>query len=198
MRGWQKVIVWIAVFVLAAAVGAFVAAHTNPFPPGVEEPGALASPTSPAPEPESWRLELTTSSVHELHVGGTCRSRWQTASVLIVTPDGGLTGTGRAVAQGRASCSFATAQVSARGLRLDVSGHVAGTSMLLVLRTAGPLTPAGSLDLGGFTQVLPVIRLTIDGTSGSGSSTVSKPDGDRGRYRSVTHAHVRCLSCGRP
>jgi len=189
--------VWVAVFALAAVAGAFVAAHTNPFPPGVEQPGALAGPTS-SPQPESWTLLMTSRNVHELHVGGTCSSRWRTVGVLVVTPDGEVTGTGRSVAQARASCSFATAQVQARALPLDVSGHVAGASMVLAFHPAGPFTPAGSLDLGGSTNVLPVLRLAISGTSGSGSRTVSKPDGDRGRYRSVTQAHVRCLSCGRP
>jgi hypothetical protein len=190
------VIAWVAVFALAAITGAFVAAHTDPFPPGVEQPGASVSPASSS-EPESWTLIVTSRAVHELHVGGSCRSRWRTVGLLLVAPDGEVTGTGRALAQGRASCSFATAQVPAHAIGLDVSGHVTGATMVLMLHPAGPFTPAGSLDLGGFTNTLPVLRLPIDGTSGSGSRTVSRPDGDRGRYRSLTQAHVRCLSCGR-
>ena len=40
MRRLGKVLAWTLVFAACAAVGAVVAANTNPFPPGVEDPGA--------------------------------------------------------------------------------------------------------------------------------------------------------------
>lgn len=40
MSGWVKVVVWILVLLVCAGAGAFVASRTDPFPPGVEDPGA--------------------------------------------------------------------------------------------------------------------------------------------------------------
>ena len=49
-----KILLWIGAFLACAGVGAYVAAHTDPFPPGVDDPGAHAAgpvstevPTSP-------------------------------------------------------------------------------------------------------------------------------------------------------
>ena len=44
MRKGVKVAAWVAVFLACAGVGAYVAAHTDPFPPGVDRPGATAPP----------------------------------------------------------------------------------------------------------------------------------------------------------
>jgi hypothetical protein len=37
---WAKVLIWIVVFAAFAAAGAYAASRTDPFPPGVEDPGA--------------------------------------------------------------------------------------------------------------------------------------------------------------
>jgi hypothetical protein len=51
-----KVITWVLVFALCAALGAVVAANTDPFPPGVDDPGVRPSADgSPAEDPGgSW------------------------------------------------------------------------------------------------------------------------------------------------
>ena len=73
MRRGLKIVVWVGVFAVCAGAGAFVAAHTNPFPPGVEDPGARSTTppsTSPSPASERWSLAMTSATRHELHVGG--------------------------------------------------------------------------------------------------------------------------------
>ena len=49
MRRAVKVLLWIAVFAACFGVGAYVAAHTDPFPPGVDDPGATAGSGSRPP-----------------------------------------------------------------------------------------------------------------------------------------------------
>ena len=44
MRRGVKVAAWAAVFLACAGVGAFIAAHTDPFPPGVDRPSATSPP----------------------------------------------------------------------------------------------------------------------------------------------------------
>ncbi len=38
-----KVAAWAALFLACAGVGAYIAAHSDPFPPGVDRPGASPS-----------------------------------------------------------------------------------------------------------------------------------------------------------
>ena len=61
MRRGVKVAAWAAVFLACAGVGAYIAAHSDPFPPGVDRPSASSLPTgSPASsspsaaEPIAW------------------------------------------------------------------------------------------------------------------------------------------------
>ena len=76
-----KVVLWVVVFGVAIAAGAYQASKSNPFPPGVEDPGARPSqtpkhpsPSSPAASVADLRMQIT--STHVLHVGGSCQSRW--------------------------------------------------------------------------------------------------------------------------
>ena len=57
MRRWVKVAAWAAVFLACAGIGAYIAAHTDPFPPGVDRQGESPFPTvspstSPTPGPD--------------------------------------------------------------------------------------------------------------------------------------------------
>ena len=82
MPRWVKLTLWLGVFGVCAGVGAFVAAHTNPFPPGVEDPGSrptTPTPTSGASTSQRWSLAMNSATRHDLHVGGSCRSRWHTS-----------------------------------------------------------------------------------------------------------------------
>jgi hypothetical protein len=197
VRGWVKALIWAGVFVAAAGAGAFVAAHTNPFPPGVEDPGTAGS-GSPAAQPQRWLFVMTTHAAHRLRVGGTCRATWRTASALTIDPDGTVAGSGRAALRGRARCPFHTAQVPARGVPVDVRGHVRGTTMVLRISATGPPEPPGSVDLGGFASSLATVTLRIEGSAASGTLARSTPDGDRGRFRSTARARARCTTCVLP
>ncbi|HTG48789.1 MAG TPA: hypothetical protein VK646_14150 [Actinomycetota bacterium] len=195
MHGWRKVAVWVGVFVVAIVAGAVVAAHSNPFPPGVDE-GSVATPSAtPSAATDRWALRTTTDSAHVLHVGGTCRGRWVLDAPLSATPDGTVLGSGTAVLRGKASCPFGTAQVPARRIPVDISGHVDTSAMVLVFRADNGTLPAGSLDLAGYVITLPVIRLAVDGMVASGTLVTTVPDGDQGTYRSVLRATATCSNC---
>ena len=78
MRTPVKIVAWTLAFAAAAGAGAYVAAHTDPFPPGVDDPGArstspstsvVPTPTS-EPEPRRWQVDAEVGSEHQLHVEG--------------------------------------------------------------------------------------------------------------------------------
>ena len=78
---------WVALFAACAGVGAFVAAHTNPFPPGVEDPGVERTP-SPTPTPTAtpagaaWSGGAGARTRHDLFVGGSCASDWRMCAAV--------------------------------------------------------------------------------------------------------------------
>ena len=61
-----KVVLWMLAFAAAVGAGAFVASRSNPFPPGVEDPGArpTVAPKSPSPTANVWKLSMDISSHH--------------------------------------------------------------------------------------------------------------------------------------
>ena len=195
MHGWRKAAVWVGAFVVAVAAGAIVAAHSNPFPPGVDDGGA-ASSASPTPTVDHWLLHTTTVAAHVLHVGGTCRGTWILDAPLRATLDGAVLGTGTASLDGAVTCPFTTAQVAARLIPVDITGHIGDGAMVLVFRAKEGTRPAGSVDLAGYAAALPLIRLTVVGTSATGTRTTSVSDHDLGTYRSVMRAWATCMSCG--
>jgi hypothetical protein len=196
---WVKVVVWVVVFAACAGAGAFVASRTNPFPPGVEDPGArAASPTAaatPSPPPTvRWQIELHSATEHELHVGGTCRSSWSMAVELEGERPRGLSATGVARLTKGGACQFATAQVQARKLPMSVSGAQRNGSLVLTFGEDGDPLPAGSTDLGGFIGTLPIrVVLAAGGSSARGKAIESRGDGDLGRYKSQTLVVATCL-----
>jgi hypothetical protein len=182
---WVKRTLWLGVFGVCAGAGAFVAAHTNPFPPGVEDPGALSTtppPTSAAPSSQRWNLVMDSATRHDLHVGGSCRSRWRTSGHVTILPDGAAEGEARAVLQDW-GCDFPVAQVQTRTVTLIVTGRSSGGRVALGFKEAG-VAPTGSQDLGGFLATIrrlaPAIRFT-DGHGGA-VAAASRPDGDLGRF----------------
>jgi hypothetical protein len=192
-----RIVVWVAVFVACAGVGAFVAAHTNPFPPGVEDPGALhgPSPTSTqAPSGPRWKGGAGATTQHDLFVGGRCASDWRLAFRFTVGSSGAIDGTGIAHLEGALRCDFPTAQTEARAVALRVKGHRSGSVMHLVLSTRA-LLPPGSNEFGGFTHTLvrfPPVH--VHGTTATTSTTVRASDGDRGSYVATYHVHLFCVS----
>lgn len=199
MRRVVKVLIWVAVFAACAGVGAFVAAHTDPFPPGVEDPGAVSplSPTpsiSTSPSGPQWSGGASAQTRHVLFVGGSCASDWQLRLAFGVNAAGIVQGTGRATLQGNLRCDFPTAQTEASTIALRVGGHQVGSTLRLTLDTTG-FAPTGSGDFGGLTHTL--VRfppLTIQGTSAQASGAASVSDGDRGHYLATFHAHLFCVS----
>ena len=140
-------------------------------------------------------MRTTTLSAHVLRVGGTCRGRWILDAPLRATPDGAVRGTGTASLDGSVTCPFTTAQVEARLIPVDITGHISNGAMMLVFRAKEGTRPAGSVDLAGFAAALPVIQLTVVGTSAIGTRTTSVSDHDLGTYRSVMRARATCWSC---
>lgn len=207
MRTPFKVAAWAAVFLTCAGAGAFIAAHTNPFPPGVDRPsdGTIVSSTpsvTPGPKEQRWTGVIRTLAKHEFYVGGACVSRWRTVVRFRVDPDGTVTGVAVGHVIGTARCDFPQAQVQSRSIRSVVGGRYSRVGVIsLVFKHPVP-DPTGSTDLGGYLVFLHLPRIncqTTDGRSADETFDRSQGDGDRGTYRFIGAAHLRCLSgCAPP
>lgn len=190
-----KIVIWVAVFGVCAGIGAFVASRSNPFPPGVEDPGAHPTPTESPTQPAAtaWTLTMRVNTKHTLHEGGACRSDWNVSGTIEIEPNGTTSGAADAKLAAPAACDFSQSQVQAKAIRLVVTG----TRQAGVLRLSfseGGRTPVGSSDLGGFTNTLrfidPAVRLPADATAGHATTKVTRPDGDLGAYSSATVLRV--------
>ncbi len=199
-----KIGIWVVVLAVCAAAGAFVASRSDPFPPGVEDPGARptgsVSPTptggaTSEPGPPDVEIGLRVDSQHVLHVGGTCFSNWRGTIPLRFDGDGRVRGHGE-VLLGAGGCEFATAQVQTILVTVDVVGTLEGDVLRLRFDEVSS-APAGSQDLGGFVATLRAIRPVIRLNDGDGRATVrvERPDGDLGRYASVTRVEAACSAC---
>lgn len=188
-----KVVLWVVVFAVAAGAGAFMASRSDPFPPGVEDPGARPTPTRTAPSPTVWTIGMVSDTTHRLHVGGTCRSDWGITGTITIQPNGRAAGDANAVLRAPATCDFPQSQVQTKRIRLMVTGRLAGGSLRLSFSEAGR-TPVGSQDLGGFTNTLslihPEIRLPAGARRGRAIVKATRPDGDLGTYASDSAVEV--------
>jgi hypothetical protein len=197
VRRGVKVVIWTGVFVACAGAGAYVAAHTDPFPPGVEDPGARPTsppPTSPIPAAQRWSLGMMTTSFHQLHVGGRCRSAWDTSGAVMIGPGGGAWGRARAkLIPAPPVCDFPTAQVQTKIITLAVTGRRTGNRLVLRFSIAGR-SPTGSNDLGGFVETLRLVipKLDLGSESPSAAARARKSDGDLGFYASESGIHMDC------
>jgi hypothetical protein len=149
-----KVAVWAAVFLGSAGVGAYIAAHTDLFPPDVEgalltSPSGSPSVGSPSVDDPTWTGLIHSSTYHELYVGGRCTTRWMTRLSFDLLDGGRIVGTGTARLEEEAVCTFPNAQVNAEEFDVIVGGRwdVKGLGIRL---EAGDRTPAGTTDYGGF------------------------------------------------
>jgi hypothetical protein len=190
-----KIVVWVVVFAACGGLGAFVASRSNPFPPGVEDPGAHATtpPTSAAPAPTSWALTMRIDTQHTLHEGGACRSDWNVSGTIEIQPNGKTSGAADAKLASPAACDFSQSQVQAEAIRIVVSGDRTGGVLRLSFAEAGR-TPVGSSDLGGLTNTLrfirPAVKLPPGARSGHARTKVTRSDGDLGSYNSTTLLRV--------
>jgi hypothetical protein len=186
VRRGVKVVAWIAVFAACAGVGAFIASKTNPFPPGVEDPGARPLPSvTQTPSPAAglgYVVRGTARTHHELHVGGSCATDWTLDIRLEVDPSGRIDGTGKAQLQGKLRCDFPTAQAQSTVVVLSARGRLRG-GVLDVGLTAEASVPGGSSDFGGLVNTLELFpSIRVIGDAGRGRNTGRIDDGDLGAY----------------
>ena len=169
MRRSVKVAAWAVAFLACAGVGAYIAAHSDPFPPGVDRPGespiATATPTpSLPPEPAMWVGSLRSVTYHELYVGGRCTTRWRGNLRFTADTDGTITGTGNARLFGQLECDFPIAQTQVRRFGIAIVGRILeGGMRIRLLQTS--IDPTNGRDFGAFGPILPIRMLlaTHDG-----------------------------------
>jgi hypothetical protein len=211
MRRFVKPAVWTAVFLACAGAGAFVAAHTDPFPPGVDRPtgtgatgGGPTGVTGPSPSPatarERWMGSMPIAARHVLYVGGACRSRWRTELRLVVDEDGSIRGTGVAIPVGEASCDFPQAQQQASRIRLGVQGSVAPDGTMRIAFGQARPVPPGTTDVGGVLVFFAHAQLSLDAGEGRSAEEAvrqERSDGNRGTYTFHGSIRVGCRTgCG--
>ncbi len=187
MRRFVKIVVWTLVFAMCAAVGAVVAANTNPFPPGVDDPGARPSAGSPTDEPEpsgsggSWLVRIDTRTYHDLFVGGRCAANWRVDAGIAVA-DGPIDSAGAATLKSELRCDEPTAQVQAERIDLRAVGVLRDGELRFRLEETGR-SPAGSQELSGFLETIPTLRLEMPARDGATASfDLEIPDGGQGTF----------------
>jgi hypothetical protein len=196
VRRGLKVAAWAAAFLAAAGIGAVVAAHSNPFPPGVEDPGVRSSASTPtatstAAPSQSWVLGLRSETSHELFVGGRCTTRWRGRLVLTVDPLDHLQGSGQARLVGSLACDFPNAQLQVRTIHLDLQGQRYGARFVFRLAERGRV-PARARDYGGFTNTLLERPLSVSVQEAATRTLSRADDTGRGRFVSSTRFWLRC------
>jgi hypothetical protein len=189
VRRLGKVLAWTIVFAACAAVGAVVAANTNPFPPGVEDPGERpdglpGSVATGTPEGGSWLVRIDTRTFHDLFVGGRCAASWR-IDVGIAVGEGPIDSAGAATIKGELRCDEPTAQVQAERLDLRAVGVFRGGQLRFSLEETGR-SPLGSQELSGFVETIPTLRLRMPANDGATASfDVTRPDGGQGTLGAV-------------
>ena len=207
MSRWAKVVIWAVVFALCAAAGAWLASRTDPFPPGVEDPGArpVDEPTETPSDVTRpiWTGAFRADTEHRLHVGGTCRSDWRGTYRVRLLEDGSIHGVSGVATldPGSARCDFDQGQVQAVSAELSVGGtwEREGERYLLRLRfRAGALDPVGSLDVGGFLATVGSVRPEVEPVADLGSygdvRDLRLPDGNQGEYVAAYGFRATCRS----
>lgn len=190
MRGFWKIAAWTLVFAACAAAGAVVAANTNPFPPGVEDPGARPGPEQTdgpisSPEPgDAWLVRVDTRTFHDLFVGGRCAANWR-IDVGIAVADGPIDSAGAAMVKSDLRCDEPTAQVQADRIDLRAVGVLRDGELRFRLVETGR-EPAGSQELSGFVETISTLRLVLPARDGASASfDIEIPDGGQGTFGAV-------------
>ena len=158
MRRGIKVAAWAAVFLACAGVGAYIAAHSDPFPPGVDRPTGSSGPATPSPssspQPVVWAGSMKSVTYHELYVGGRCTTRWGGTLRFTANDQGATEGTGRMRLLGKLRCDFPIAQTQVRRFELRVHGRILEGGMALRLAQVS-IDPTNGRDFGAFGAFLP-------------------------------------------
>lgn len=162
MRGWVRVLLWGVILLACAGVGAFIGSRSNPFPPGVPDPGAQPSdgPSPSPPELDEWPITMVSRTTHTFRVGGSCTSAWRVKGTLSISVTDRITGRGVARLQRGAGCDFPSAQVQAERVLVELLGRREGDELDLRFQEVGRM-PAGSQDLGAFVKTLERLRVAI-------------------------------------
>ena len=147
---------WAAVFLACAGVGAYIAAHSDPFPPGVDRPTGSSGPATPSspPQPVVWAGSMKSVTYHELYVGGRCTTRWRGNIRFTVNDQGEIDGMGRMRLLGKLRCDFPIAQTQVRRFELAVHGRILNGGMALRL-TQVSIDPTNGRDFRSFGAFLP-------------------------------------------
>jgi hypothetical protein len=187
------VLLWIGILLACAGVGAFIGSRSNPFPPGVPDPGVAPS-DGPSPSPPALvhrSITMVSRTTHTYHVGGSCTSAWRVEGRIRISASGRVRGRGVARLQPGARCDFPSAQIQTRRVVVRFLGRRDGGELELRFR-AGSRTPVGSQDLGAFLKTLDTLRVVIPERAGS---AISKPtrieDPEDEIYASVTTIRLR-------
>jgi hypothetical protein len=182
-----KLSVLVLLLLGSAGVGAWVASRSNPFPPGVDDPGA--APTGPTGAAEDvYRGAVVVRTQHRLFVGGSCSTDWTIRFELV--------GTGRRVAgdavarlRERERCDFSSAQLQAKRVDLAATGRVRSDQILISFEEV-ERSPTGSTDVGALLPTLDRLVLRIGFDDGNGPIDLEISDGARGAYLLEGNAHL--------
>lgn len=182
---------WALVFAACAAVGAVVAANTNPFPPGVDDPGARSStgpsveatdePAVGEPAGEAWLVRIDARTYHDLLVGGRCAANWR-IDIGIAVADGPIDSAGTGALKSELRCDEPTAQVQAEHIELRAVGGLRDGELHFRVYQTGR-SPAGSQELSGFIETIPTLRFVVLARDGATTSFDRElPDGGQGTF----------------
>ncbi len=199
MRRFVKIVVWTVVFAMCAGVGAVVAANTNPFPPGVDDPGerpgtASTPATVDPPVPTgTWLVRIDIRTYHDLLVGGRCAANWR-IDIGFAVADGPIDSAGTATLKSQLRCDEPTAQVQAERIDLRAVGMLRDGELSFRLEEMGR-SPAGSQELSGFLETIPTRRLTIAARDGAAAAfDIERPDGGQGTFGAVGDAVITAVA----
>jgi hypothetical protein len=158
--------------VLAAGVGAFVAAHSAARDaPSVGAPDAGTPPNDGGTKrttDQRWVGVMVSRTTRGYRSGGTCSTDWRTTLRVAVAENGSLSGSGTAKLTSGPNCPFVTGQPQLRRFDVKVSGSAAGKAFDLHL-TAEP--HGTGIDYGGFDEAFQKGRtLSLNAEPGSATA----------------------------
>jgi len=200
MRTTGKVLIWVVVFVGAAGIGAYIAAHSNPFPPIVEtSPRRSASGGPSTASQPLWKGTIRSASYHQLYVGGRCTTDWRGTIEVTLRDDGNVEGTGTVRRIGALRCDFPTAQAQVANLDLAVRGSATARRLAVHLVETSSTPSSGADEYGGFLRTVlapgpgSILILTRSADGAEGLLSMRRADREgRGRYVSRTRVRLRC------
>lgn len=200
-----KVVVWVVVFAGAAGVGAYIAAHSDPFTPSVERgsssvPVVSLTPSSPSVQPAVWKGTIASATFHQLHVGGRCSTSWKGSMIMGIDQAGVVDGRATLRRAGRLRCDFPTAQTQIARLEVRVTGQVAANGFALHFLEESSVPATGAADYGGFVNTLlqpdarPFIVIETEAGAAQGVLVIRRPDKEElGMYVSRTRVRLGCV-----